>query len=221
VIPADEPLLEPHLRPDLRTVRFGPGGDVFLRAETAAGVEIAVGDRTLSLELDFPQAHLRRNLLAAVAAVDAVGVTPVGPVRLALSPGRGGRIELPDGVTLIDDAYNANPVSMRAALDELAAAAQGRRRVAVLGDMLELGPAEIAFHRELGEYANGRADLIITVGSRAAAIADTFGAEAHLVADAAAAGACLRQLLRAGDVVLVKGSRGVALDRVCSALVRA
>ncbi|WP_249009367.1 UDP-N-acetylmuramoyl-tripeptide--D-alanyl-D-alanine ligase [Conexibacter sp. DBS9H8] len=223
VIPADEPLLEPHVRPELTTVRFGPGGDVFLRAEGPGVVEIALFDRELVLEVDFPQAHLRRNLLAAVAAADAVGVTPSGPVRLALSPGRGARVELPDGVTLLDDAYNANPVSMRAALDELAAAAapERRRRVAVLGDMLELGPTEIAFHRAIGAYANGRADVIITVGPRAAAIADAFSGPIHRVADAAAAQARLHDLLGPGDVVLVKGSRGVALDQVCAALVPA
>jgi UDP-N-acetylmuramoyl-tripeptide--D-alanyl-D-alanine ligase len=149
-------------------------------------------------------------------------VIPDGRVELELSAGRGRRIELADGVTVIDDCYNANPMSMRAALDELAATASGTdtsRRVAVLGDMLELGPAQRAYHVELGEHADrAGVDVLVTVGPLAAAIAERFDGEAHSVADAGEAASLLPELLQDGDVVLVKASRGVGLELVCDAL---
>ena len=129
---------------------------------------------------------------------------------------------LPDGVVVIDDCYNANPMSMRAALDDLAAVAERgahSRRVAVLGDMLELGPAEQEFHREIGERARAAGvDLLVTVGPRAAAITDRFPGAAQSVPDATQAATLVASLLRPGDAILVKGSRGVGLELVCRAL---
>jgi UDP-N-acetylmuramyl pentapeptide synthase len=91
--------------------------------------------------------------------------------------------------------------------------------VAVLGDMLELGPAERDFHVELGAYADcAGVDLLVTVGGLAAAIADGFGGEAHVMKDAGEAAAILPELVEPGDVVLVKASRGVGLELVCGAL---
>ena len=154
----------------------------------------------------------------AVAAARAVGVTPGGRLELELSPGRGQRRVLAGGITLIDDAYNANPMSMRAALDGLGGIETAGRRIAVLGDMLELGPSAEAYHREIGHYAAGAADVLIAVGPLAAAMAEEFPAERHLAADAQAAAELVSGLLRAGDVVLVKASNGVGLKRVCETL---
>ncbi|MBV8990974.1 MAG: UDP-N-acetylmuramoyl-tripeptide--D-alanyl-D-alanine ligase [Solirubrobacterales bacterium] len=222
VIPANEPLLEPHIRADVITVTFGEGGDARLTRADEAQVEIELHDERLTLEVPFTQAHLRQNLLAAVAAARAVGVTPGGAIELALSPGRGQRIRLPDGVTVIDDCYNANPMSMRAALDDLAAtaaAAEPARRIAVLGDMLELGPDERRFHLEIGRHASAvGVDVLVTVGRLAAAMAGDFDGEVHLVANAADAASLLPDLLQPRDVVLVKASRGVGLELVCRAL---
>src|SRR5204863_2008245 len=149
------PLLAPHLRDDIAIVTFGEGGDV-------ASLD--------GLELPFDAAHLRRNAMAALAAARAVGVEPRGAIEVALSDRRGQRVELPGGVVIVDDCYNANPMSMRAALDELARAPG--RRVAVLGDMLELGPDEVRYHEEIGAYArDGRSDLLVTVGPLAAHMA--------------------------------------------------
>jgi len=267
IVPAGERLLEPHLRADLETVTFGEDGDVRLLRSDAGEVEIDLVGEAVTLAVPFTQAHLRRNLLAAVAAARAVGVVPDGRVELVLSAGRGERVALPDGVTLIDDCYNANPVSMRAALDELAAASAsstataasstataasstataagtsapaagttataarttaaatrspgaGRcRRVAVLGDMLELGAGERDFHVEVGRHA-GQAgvEVLVTVGPLARWIADGFPGEAHCVDDAVEAAELLPELISPGDVVLVKGSRGVGLELVCRAL---
>jgi UDP-N-acetylmuramoyl-tripeptide--D-alanyl-D-alanine ligase len=222
IVPAGERRLDAHLRDDVRTVTFGDGGDVRLVSASDGRVVIdAEGDR-IELHVPFTQAHLRSNLLAAVAAARAVGVTPAGRVELVLSAGRGQRIALPDEVTLIDDCYNANPMSMRAALSDLAdtaASAEGARRVAVLGDMLELGPDERRYHAELGDVAQAAGvDVLVTVGPLAAAIAERFDGETCSVADAAEAAAIVPGLVQAGDVILVKASRGVGLELVCRAL---
>ena len=133
---------------------------------------------------------------------------------------RGQRELLASGVVLIADCYNANPMSMRAAIDDLAETAPARR-VAVLGDMLELGPDAPYLHREIGEHAAASGvELLITVGPLAAAMVDGFHGESHSVADAQAAGELLASagLLGDGDTVLVKGSRGVGLERMLSYL---
>jgi UDP-N-acetylmuramoyl-tripeptide--D-alanyl-D-alanine ligase len=222
VVPAGEALLGPHLRSDTTTVTFGDGGDVHLVGVDGATLYIDAHGEPITLEVPFTQAHLRSDLLAAVAAARAVGVTPSGRVALALSPGRGQRRTLAGDVTVIDDCYNANPMSMRAALNDLSAtaAAQSRSRaVAVLGDMLELGPREREFHAELGEQAAAAGvDVLVTVGPLAAAISERFDGETHAVADAGEAAAIVPQLLSPGDVVLVKASRGVGLELVCRAL---
>jgi len=218
VVPADEPLLAPHLRDDLRTVTFGGDGDVRLEAADGERVTIAAEGERIELEVDFSQAHFRLNLLAAVAAALAIGVRPSGRVEVAFSALRGERLELGDDVLVINDCYNANPMSMRAALDDLAAVARGRR-VAVLGDMLELGPRAEEYHAEVGRHAAERGvDLLVTVGPLSAAMAGAFGGEAYSVADAGEAAALVPELLAPGDTVLVKASRGIGLEVVAEAL---
>jgi UDP-N-acetylmuramoyl-tripeptide--D-alanyl-D-alanine ligase len=222
IIPAHEPLLEPYLRADLETVTFGDAGDVRLVRSEEARVEIDLAGETIELEVPFIQTHLRRNLLPAVAAAHAVGVLAGGRVALELTAGRGQHVALPSGVTLIDGCYNANPMSMRAGLEDLvqtAGRAPGSRAVAVLGDMRELGPSERDYHVELGEQvAQAGVELLVTVGPLASAIAEPFDGEQHSVADAAAAAEVVPGLLRPGDIVLVKGSLAVGLERVCRAL---
>jgi UDP-N-acetylmuramyl pentapeptide synthase len=170
------------------------------------------------LRPSFAQAHNVRNLLAAVAAARALGITPEGQLEVSFSALRGERLELSDGVVLINDCYNASPMSMQAAIDDLAATARARR-VAVLGDMLELGERAREFHRQVGEYAAERGiELLVTVGPLAAEVAAGFGGVARAVPDAQAAAEILPELLRAGDTVLVKGSRGVGLEVVAEAL---
>ena len=211
IVPAGEPLLDAHRRDDLTTVTFGPGGDV---EELPEGLDVVVtgagGGGRIS-------AHMRRNALAALAAARAVGVEPDGLLDVALSSLRGQRIDLPGDIVVINDCYNANPMSMRAALDDLAASASGRR-VAVLGDMLELGPDEARFHAEIGAHARETGvDVLVAVGPRAAHFADGYG-EVIALPDAQAAAATVPDLLAPGDTVLLKGSRGVGLEVVARAL---
>jgi UDP-N-acetylmuramoyl-tripeptide--D-alanyl-D-alanine ligase len=179
---------------------------------------IARGER-LDLELPFRARHQRVNALAAVAAALAVGVRPSGRVDVPAGYLRGEWIVLPSGATVINDCYNASPLSVRAALDELAAESPAGRRVAVLGDMLELGAAEAELHREIGTAAEAAGvDVLVTVGPRAAAMLDTFDGESYAVADAEEAAALAGDIVADGDVMLVKGSRGVGLEVVAEAL---
>jgi UDP-N-acetylmuramoyl-tripeptide--D-alanyl-D-alanine ligase len=229
VVPSDEPLLEPWLRASLKVVTFGPGGDVAFEGSSLRGGKvpdavpqshaIVAGGERIELELPFDQAHNLLNTLAAVAAVRAIGVRPSGHVDVRFSGLRGERVLLGMGATIINDCYNANPLSMRAALDDLAAHETAGRRLAVLGDMLELGPAEDEHHRDIGAYAAAAGvDVLVTVGPRAARMLDRYDLEGYAVADASEAAAMAGELIAAGDVVLVKGSRGVGLEIVAETL---
>jgi UDP-N-acetylmuramoyl-tripeptide--D-alanyl-D-alanine ligase len=222
VVPAREPLLDRFLRADLEIVRFGDGGEVSVLSAGPDGVSVALGDQRVTLEPGFRAAHLLSDLCAALAAARALGVVAGGSLDVAFSGLRGERLSLPGGVVVVNDCYNANPMSMRAALDELALTAPGRR-VAVIGDMLELGAREEQrYHRELGQQAQAAGvALLITVGSRAAWAGESFGGGEHRHArDAIEAASLLRGRLAPGDTVLVKGSRGVALERVAEELGR-
>ncbi len=165
------------------------------------------------------------NALAAAAVGHAAGIAPSATVAALAAgwsaPRRGQLIRLGE-VTLIDDSYNASPASVIAALDALAGLPG--RRIAVLGEMLELGPGAVAGHREVGVAAAATVDQLLTVGAGAAGIA-TGAREAGLdrsrvieTRDREAALDALGRLLRDGDVVLVKASRGAALDRIVDAL---
>ena len=124
---------------------------------------------------------------------------------------RGERLELGDGIVLVNDCYNANPVSMRAALDHLGTLAGGRR-IAVLGEMAELGPGAPAYHREIGLHARGGElgiDLLVGVGEPAR----DYDPD-ELVGAPEEAAELLAAQLEPGDVVLVKGSRSAGLEAV-------
>jgi len=141
-------------------------------------------------------------------------VTVAGRVDVRFSSLRGELVELPGGVVVVNDCYNANPMSMRAALDHLADS-PADRRIAVLGTMAELGDDSPAYHREIGEHAAARGiDVLVPVGREALAYLDGFRGEAHPVAGPEEAGALLEEVARPGDRVLVKGSRSAGLERV-------
>ncbi len=204
IVPADEPLLDPHRPTGVTVVTVGKGG-------TADPVPDA-----LTLADDVPLT-VRRNLPAAVAAARAVGVEPTGVVSPRISAMRGQRLHLPGDVVVVVDCYNANPMSSSAALDDLASAPG--RRVAVLGDMLELGPDELRFHAELGAHAReAGVELLIAVGPLSRHTGSGFGGAVHWVATADEAARLVPTLLEPGDTVLLKASRGIGLERVADAL---
>jgi UDP-N-acetylmuramyl pentapeptide synthase len=204
VVPDDEPLLEPHiaaLDPGVRVLRVG-----------------AVPD--LDLHLNLSKAWELRNAAAALACCRALGLVPPAGARVEVdvSALRGQERPLPGGGLLIEDCYNANPIAMRAALADLA----GRpgRRVAVLADMMELGPDEARYHREIGAAAAGAGiDLLIGIGDRAAGyVAAADGLEAVHIATVEEALERVPALICHGDVVLLKGSRSMRLERIGAVL---
>lgn len=200
VVPEDEPLLEPYLAaldPGVTVVRFGDAPDI-------------------NLDMSLSKAWELRNAAAALACCRALGTPPPDGARVEveISGLRGQEREIPGGGLLIEDCYNANPIAMRAALADLAG--RSGRRVAVLADMMELGPEEERFHREVGEEAAAQGiDLLIGVGERAAAyVAGADGLEAVHVATVDDALQQVPGLLAPGDVVLLKGSRSMRLERL-------
>jgi UDP-N-acetylmuramoyl-tripeptide--D-alanyl-D-alanine ligase len=221
VVPAEAGALEPHLEGVSPLLRFGPGGDVsVLESQVAEGVTEALVATPAGEQLfrfPFAEAHNLLNALTAIAAGVALGADPAemaeGAASIGFSRFRNERLQLRDGIVLVNDCYNANPVSMRAALDHLASLG-APRTVAVLGVMRELGPAGPAYHREIGEHARGRGvDLVIGVG----APARDYDPD-ELVADPAEAAELLAARLEPGDAVLVKGSRSAGLEEVAEAL---
>jgi UDP-N-acetylmuramoyl-tripeptide--D-alanyl-D-alanine ligase len=182
---------------------------------------LRTADASAPVALPLVGAHQALNASAAVAAGLAAGVpldqAAAAMATVTLSKWRMERRELAGGATLLNDSYNANPDSARAALDALAVI-EGRRRIAVLGEMLELGDVSETEHRAVGEYAARRADLVVAVGEAARPLADGAGNRAVILADNDAAVDWLRGHLAIGDVVLVKASRGARLDEVAAAL---
>lgn len=176
---------------------------------------------TIPVEWPLVGRHQADNLLAAACCALALGVAAerVAPCAASLqaAPRRGQVHPLRNGATLVDDSYNASPQAVLRMLDLLAETSG--RKIAVLGEMLELGERATAYHREVGTRARAVCDLVIAVGGGPAAVlAEAAGAGARHLADAAAAVRSLGAELRRGDVVLVKGSRGIHLDRVVDAL---
>jgi len=182
---------------------------------------LRTADDTVHVALPFVGAHQALNASAAVAAGLSAGIPlEAGAAALAhasLSKWRMELCELAGGATLLNDSFNANPDSARAALDTLAAIKAGRR-IAVLGEMLEIGEDSAGEHRAIGKYAATRADVVVAVGEGAEPVADGAGARGVALADNAAAVDWLRGRLAAGDVLLVKASREARLDEVAAAL---
>ena len=182
---------------------------------------LRTADASAPVALPLVGAHQALNASAASAAGLAAGVPlDVATAALATASLSKWRLELRDlasGATLLNDSYNADPDTARAALDALVAI-EGRRRIAVLGEMLELGDDSDAEHRAIGQYAASRADVVAAVGEAARPIADGAGDRAVALAGNDAAIEWLRGYLCVGDVVLVKASRAAHLDEVAAAL---
>jgi UDP-N-acetylmuramoyl-tripeptide--D-alanyl-D-alanine ligase len=221
VAPVEAGALEPHLERAPRLLRFGPGGDVeAAEVSVTGGVTEALVRTPLGAQrfhFPFTEAHNLANALAAIAAGVALGAELAGMADRAADIGfsrfRGERLELPGGIVLVNDCYNANPVSMRAALDHLATLG-AERSLAVLGEMGELGTDSGRYHREVGEHARAAGiDFVIGVGLPAR----DYDPD-ELVADPGEAAELLAARLEPGDAVLVKGSRSAGLEAVAEEL---
>jgi UDP-N-acetylmuramoyl-tripeptide--D-alanyl-D-alanine ligase len=245
VLNADDPLVAAMAsRTDAAVVHTAVRGDAEVRARDvrlgpAARAEftLVTPEGSAPVRLQVVGLHQVPNALAAAAVGRAVGVD-VATVADALShagPASKWRMavsELPGGVTLINDAYNANPESVRAALDALQVLGAGRRTWAVLGEMAELGAAAAAAHAEVGRLAAASGiGRLIAVGAAARPIHQAAQAESipagrprtasQWVPDPGAARAAVLADIRPGDVVLVKASRSVGLERLAAALAEA
>jgi len=212
IVPGRASVLIPYLgRGDITVRRFDPD-DVEREGGTA---RFSLDGQIVELDLPFSQRHHAVNALAALHAYAALGLpldrASEGAAAIRLSPWRGEEVELPGGGVLINDAYNANPDSMRAALEHLAERAGDRRRVAILGEMAELGPESDRYHREIGELSACLEVLVIGVGEGARAYKpDVWAASVAAGVEAA------RTTVQPGDVVLVKASRAVGLEGIAA-----
>lgn len=221
-----------------RVVSYGLAPDADVRAEGIALDErgrprftLAIGEDTAPVSLRLVGTHQVHNALAVAAVLRELG-EPVTAIAAALSeagPVSRWRMEVterPDGVTIVNDAYNANPESMSAALRTLATLASGRRAFAVLGHMAELGSAHRTEHERIGRLVTeSGVDVLITVGEQAASIADgaasvaDWKGETVTVADVTEAVAVLKERLRPKDIVMLKGSRVAGLEQVAEQLI--
>jgi UDP-N-acetylmuramoyl-tripeptide--D-alanyl-D-alanine ligase len=200
VVP-DEPLLEAYLTRTDIDVRRVP------RLDEVTPFPVATS---------FTARHQLQNTLTALTVAEALGLAPPERLEVEFSPLREQELVLPDGVVLINDCYNANPISMRAALSNLAERAGSRRRVAVLGEMAELGASAPEYHREVGDAVQELGVEVIAVGPLAREY--LRNGSGSWVATAEEAAEALRTELRPGDVVLVKGSRSAGLEIVAENL---
>jgi len=206
IVPEDFPVE----REDIRVVRLGePVAEVGDGRTSVGGVSF-----------NFVAEHQAQNAAAALAALEALALPRPERVDVDFSRWRGEERELPGGGLLINDAYNANPVSMRAALGYLAARAGDRRRVAILGDMAELGRTAPAYHKEVGRAAAElEVDELLAVGELARGYVDgAAGVPSRWTPNVHEALRQLDELVRPGDAVLVKGSRAMGLEAVAEAL---
>jgi UDP-N-acetylmuramoyl-tripeptide--D-alanyl-D-alanine ligase len=236
VLNSDDPVVRTYAaRTAARTVWFGGNGDVraervtVSRSTGAAAFELHAPDGRAGVTLRVPGEHLVPDALAAAAVGWTLGV-PVATVAESLSAATvsGGRMELtrtPDGIRILDDAYNANPTSVAAAIRAARWMAGDGRFVAVLGPMAELGPIADVEHARVGELVvRTGVDALIVVGAEARLIAvgaEREGLEPDRIvacADPDEAAAAVRAFAGPGDLVLVKGSRVARLERVVEAL---
>ncbi len=220
VLPADSPMLGRLAVRAARTDTFGLAQVVAMQPD-ADGTDVTaeIEDRTVRFRVNAPGAHMVMNALAALTVANALGVD--GSAAMAgfrPSAGRGLRRTLPGGANLLDESYNANGASVRAALAVLSA--MPGRRVAVLGDMLELGAAGWSEHAALAPAVARSADLLFTCGPLMQALFDAvpIGVRGAHRADSAALAPLIAAKVRNGDAVLVKGSLGSRMVAVVRAL---
>jgi UDP-N-acetylmuramoyl-tripeptide--D-alanyl-D-alanine ligase len=223
IVPVDAEALEPHLGDELDILTFGPGGEVHVLDSAVSGrsADIRVGTPAgeQRFVLPFAESYNVTNALAAIAIGVSLGADLAAMARRAaditFSRLRGEHHELRGGITLVNDCYNANPISMHAALQSLAEMPGAGRKVAVLGGMAELGPDAADYHREIGAPARGLGIApVIGVGEMARDYAPDEWAP-----DPAAAVELAEDLLADGDVILVKGSRSVGLEHFSDELI--
>jgi UDP-N-acetylmuramoyl-tripeptide--D-alanyl-D-alanine ligase len=235
LVNADDPqVCQLPLANGVHRVLFGTVPEAQVRASAITVIDASVHfllhlpEVDVPVQLPLPGRHNVLNALAAAAAAWVLDV-PAADIAAGLAefrpcPGRMELLELPGDLLILEDSYNANPLSMRAALDALHDLGRPGRRIAVLGDMLELGQAARDLHRDVGALVAERADWLFTLGEMAREIAAS--AVEHGLKEEQAVSADtleeligqLRAILQPGDRLLVKGSRGMRMERVSAQL---
>ena len=235
VINADDPMVRQlPVANGVRKISFGTGADAEVRATDIEAENgsvrfvLCLEQQKIAVRLPIPGRHNVSNDLAAAAVANVIGI-PSGEIVAGLEefrpcPGRMELIELPGDIVLLDDTYNANPLSVRAALGALHDLGRPGQRIAVLGDMLELGALAHELHEEIGQVAAGLVDRLLVYGTHARSIADgaiAVGLDPQRVARFTTHTELVRQLaaiIRPGDRILVKGSRGMQMEQVVNLL---
>ena len=226
----DDPMLKDTLARDgCRTIYYGTGEHCDYRAEHIRlkdgypVFEAVHGEKRALVSLKIMGAHHVGNAMAALAAADLYGVDmQAAAEKLQEFTGYLGRqqVYVRDGITIIDDTYNASPVSMKASLQVLASMEKAVRRIAVLADMKELGPDEERFHKEIGEWLSDQpVDVVFTLGELSRNIEAGKECRHFSGEDLSGLSEALEELLVYGDCVLLKGSRSMKLDQVAKRLV--
>lgn len=231
---------DPHVRVQStrhagRRVTFGRHPEADLRLEEVvnrfvpgAALALRHGGTLYKLQLRLGGAHAAFNALAALAAVASAGFELEPAIRkmeqLEPSAGRGRVTQLTGARMLVDDSYNSSPAALASVLETLKLSQPTGRRVLVMGDMLELGPVEGALHREAGKRAAAAGvQVLLTVGTLSRQCAESARRagvpEVHQYPDSTQCAAAIAGFLREGDLIVVKGSRGMSMEKVVDALI--
>jgi len=236
IVPADDPsVIERALRIPTRVISYGTSEDALVRMSDVAFLEaegnvvgmtaeVSMGEERATCAVRGSVGRTQMFPVAAAVATAHAFQIPLGEAVAALEgyeppPGRGRLFAGKNGSIIIDDSYNASPVAVEEALATLKAFPGAKRRIAVLGDMLELGRYSVLEHERIGTLAGASADVIAAVGIRSRAFATASGRTETIRFDSSASAAsALAEEVRSGDVVLVKGSQSVRTERIVRAL---
>ena len=234
VVNADDPrTAEMHARGQVRTITYGKRNDAIVRGSVykllmrqqkpyGMTFKIDYDGKTMPIKiLGAVGEHMMYSLLGAAAVGIALGLNLIeigeGFLRYRTPPGRLTIIDGKDGALLLDDSYNASPIAVRAALKVLESIS-ARRKIAVLGDMLELGRFASAEHRNVGAAAAGIADVVVAVGVRSKAMESQAARVFYWFPNAGDAAEFLKSFIQEGDLVLVKGSQSMRMEKIVEAL---
>lgn len=236
IISVDDPYaLDNAVRTSARIISYGITNDAMVRINDVGFYEI--DGKVIGMKASVVINGEKENLVVK----GSVGTTQILPVAAALAtasafnislnealkalksyeppPGRGRLLTGKNSSIIIDDSYNASPVAVEEALTTLKSFPHAKRRIAVLGDMLELGRYSVMEHERIGALASESADIIVAIGIRARAFATAHGSTNVMLFDnASSAALALPALVRAGDVILVKGSQSIRTERIVEAL---
>lgn len=241
IISADDPYaLDSAVRTSARIISYSSNEDAMVRISDAGFYEMEGRVAGMKANVEMGGLPAQAGEKKSLVIKGSVGTTQLLPAAAAIAiagafnislkealkalesyeppPGRGRLLAGKNSSIIIDDSYNASPVAVEEALLTLKSFPTSGRRIAVLGDMLELGRYSVMEHERISALANGSADMVVTVGIRARAFASSSGTKVMLFDNAHSAAEALPAIVREGDVILVKGSQSIRTERIVEAL---